>query len=89
MEHVGSVLADKSDMGDIRSTSWVGRKHEDSGGHIVHFNKFHLLYYYCVTLLKKDMATITAAWKVAITLCSLILGSSFLIALRVKILVKG
>ncbi len=80
MGYVGNILADKSNMGDIRSHNGVGRKYENSNGNPIRYNKYHLLFYYYITLFKEDMAATALTWKILFTLGLPIWGGSLLMA---------
>lgn len=86
MGKFGTILYSESSMGSNSSTGWLGREHETNHGGIFHVNKYRMSYYYVITNFKKSMSTIPAAWKVVYILSSFILGSSYLIAAKVKLL---
>jgi len=86
MGNVGRVFSASANMGNMGSFQGMGRGHQNGDGSHVLYNKQHHLIYYTLTLLKKDMVSITAVGKIFWALGSLIWGSSLMMALRVTML---
>jgi hypothetical protein len=58
--YVGRVFSYTGGMGNIRSSAGMVGEYEGGNGSPFLRNKLHLLYYYFVALLKKDMSTVCA-----------------------------
>lgn len=86
LEAVSTIFDNTFNMDNMGSHIRMGREHENSYGDFLLSNKFHIILNYLLTYYKKDMAAITLGWKLIWTLGSLILSSSFMMALKVKLL---
>jgi hypothetical protein len=86
LEAVSTIFDTTVNMGNMGSNIRVEREHENSYGYFIHHNKLHIIFNYFVTLFKEDMATIALGWKLIWTLGSLIISSSFMMALKIRLL---
>lgn len=86
MEDFSSIFDAKSNMGTVFSDFRMGREHENSYGDYVRHHKLNIVVNYLISFFKKDMATVTLGYKIILFLGSLIVGNSFLMAWKVKLL---
>lgn len=86
LEAISTIFDNTVNMGDIRSQTWMGSQPENSYDYFLRHNKFHIVFNHFITLLKKEMEALTIGWKLIWTLGSLIVSSSFMMALRIRLL---